>query len=180
MLSSSEYKNRNDEEGQSVETYDFMNILTGLVCLAQSDSSVKSVLLCEYFTNRSFIKKRQNWTLWPRYYFPIRERPDNIKKVDLTSYTMKEQDTLKGIFLTSQTLRTILTVIVNLSLKLVPLFARDYTLTSAGRSSFVRYLTRLEEASQPLVDQFVAKFNGGPLERNALGMVSVFRFVEVA
>jgi hypothetical protein len=75
---------------EPVETYDFMNILTGLVCLSQGDSSVKSILLCEYFTNRSFIKKRQNWTLWPRYYFPIRERPDNIKKIDLEEYTAKE------------------------------------------------------------------------------------------
>ncbi len=124
-----------------------MNILTGLVCLSQSDSSVKSILLCEYFTNRSFIKKRQNWTLWPRYYFPIRERPDNIKKVDLEEYTLREQETLKGIFLTSQTVRAIITVIVNLSLKLVPLFARDYTLTSAGRSSYVKYLKRLDEAN---------------------------------
>ena len=31
-----------------------------------------------------------------------------------------------------------------------------------------------------MVDQLIAMFNGGPLERNALGMVSVFRFVEVA
>ena len=124
-----------------------MNILTGLVCLSQSDSSVKSILLCEYFTNRSFIKKRQNWTLWPRYYFPIRERPDNIKKVDLEEYTLREQETLKGIFLTSHTVRAIITVIVNLSLKLVPLFARDYTLTSAGRSSYVKYLKRLDEAN---------------------------------
>ena len=118
------------------DTFDFMVILTGLITLSHSDSSVKSILLSEYFTNQSFLKKKKNWALWPRYYYPIRERGDSIKNIQLSHYRKKEQDALKSIFLTKEALQMILTVIVNLSLVLVPLLARDYARTNAGRDCY--------------------------------------------
>ena len=125
------------------DTYDFMIIMTGLISLSQSESSVKSMLLAEYFTNRSFIKKRPNYSLWPRYYYPIRERPDSIKSIKLNQYRQKEQDALKSIFLTKEALHTIVSVIVNMSLLLVPLLASDYMLTGAGRDSYLEYVNKL-------------------------------------
>jgi len=125
------------------DTYDFMIIMTGLICLSQSESSVKSILLAEYFTNRSFIKKRPNYSLWPRYYYPIRERADSIKSIQLTHYQRKEQDALKSIFLTKEALQTIVTVLVNLSLSLVPLLASDYARTNAGRDCYLDYASQL-------------------------------------
>lgn len=162
------------------DTYDFMIIMTGLISLSQSESSVKSMLLAEYFTNRSFIKKRPNYSLWPRYYYPIRERSDSIKSITLTNYRQKEQDALKSIFLTKEALYTIVSVIVNMSLTLVPLLAEDYTKINAGRDAYLDYVNKLISLRQPLIKHLIDRINGGPLERNALGTVSVYRFVQMA
>ena len=138
------------------------------------------MLLAEYFTNRSFIKKRPNYSLWPRYYYPIRERSDSIKSITLTNYRQKEQDALKSIFLTKEALHTIVSVIVNMSLTLVPLLAEDYTKINAGRDSYLDYVNKLITLRQPLIKHLIDRINGGPLERNALGTVSVYRFVQMA
>lgn len=70
-----------NEKPVTRDTFDFMVILTGLITLSHSESSVKSILLSEYFTNQSFLKKKKNWALWPRYYYPIRERGDSITTI---------------------------------------------------------------------------------------------------
>jgi len=74
----------------------------------------------------------------------------------------------------------IITVVVNLSLVLVPLLARDYARTNAGRECYLNYLRKLASMREPLVQHLIDRINGGPLERNALGTISVFRFVKIA
>lgn len=75
------FKNESEVGLVTRDTFDFFVILTGLITLSHSESSVKSILLSEYFTNKSFLKKNKNWALWPRYYYPIREQRDAIKTI---------------------------------------------------------------------------------------------------
>ena len=61
----------------------------------------------------------------------------------------------------------------------MPMFASDYTYTRGGET-FLAYMTKLLSIRDDLIEDLIDKFNGGPLDRNSLGLVSVFRYIEIA
>ena len=68
---------------------------------------------------------------------------------------MREQKQLKSIFLSPKALKTILSVVVNVSLCLVPLFAsEDYISTNAGQT-YLEYLSKLQGVREALITDLV-------------------------
>ena len=113
-------------DDEADDTFNFHLILTALIILSDSESNVKSLTICEYYTNKTLIRKRPNGSLFPRYRYPIREAHNAIKDINIEEqYQMREQKQLKSIFLSPKALKTILSVVVNVSLCLVPIFASD-------------------------------------------------------
>ena len=49
-----------------------------------------------------------------------------------------------------------------------------------GGATYLNYLVKLQSARLILIDSLIETFNGGPLDKNQLGLVSVFRFMEIA
>ena len=73
-------------------SYNLLHILTALICLSQGDNTIKSLAICEYFTNRFFLKQMPNQALWPKNYFPIRARgEESLREVQMSQYQSYEQ-----------------------------------------------------------------------------------------
>ena len=168
------------EELPKQVNYNLLHILTALLCLSQGENTMKSLAICEYFTNRFFLKQLPNQALWPRNYFPIRSRGSiNIRNLSMDQYRAYEQRQMKSLFLSRLALMTIVTDIVNLSLRLVPLHAIDCLETKGGKA-YSHYLAKLNKAIPLLIEDIVDAFTGDRVTKNSDGQVSVFRFVEIA
>lgn len=143
------------EELPKKVNYNLLHILTALLCLSKGENAMKSLAICEYFTNRFFLKMLPNQALWPKNYFPIRSRGmESIRNLNMDQYKAYELRQMKSLFLSRLALMTIVTVIVNLSLRLVPLYAIDCTQTK-GFTAFSSYLEKLSKAVPLLIKDIV-------------------------
>ena len=70
-------------DDEADDAFNFHLILTALIILSESESNVKSLTICEYYTNKTLIRKRPNGSLFPRYRYPIRESPNAIKDINI-------------------------------------------------------------------------------------------------
>jgi cytochrome c oxidase assembly protein Cox11 len=66
---------------------------------------------------------------------------------------------MKSLFVSKEVLKTIVTIVVNLSLTLIPLYGIDCLQTKSG-SAYKRYIVKLNSVKLALISEIITIFNG--------------------
>ena len=80
--------------------------------------------------------------------------------------------------LSSQQLRCIISIFVNIALILLPLYAADYP--SVDKNDYFKLLSQWSKRSQQVINHYITEFKGGQFSEAVSGRISVMQFVEKA
>ena len=80
--------------------------------------------------------------------------------------------------LTKDQLRCIVSIMVNIALILIPLYASDFP--SSDKRTYYKLLLQWTKRSQAVIDNLLSEFKGGPGSKNMSGRISMQNFIDTA
>ena len=168
------------EVGQNAQRYYALTpSLIALIALSQGSADVKAKAICELFSGRRFLKPAPLGIRAPK---TNREGRSEIFSENTLAGRPSMEEPTKMARLTKDQLHCIVSIIVNVSLTLLPLYASD--VDQENRRTFVRTLIqwhqRSESCVQTLIQQIKAKAMMRETYSGQSSLITVRQLVDAA
>lgn len=125
--------------------YSLVPTQIALIFLAQGDNLMKSKAICELFSEDQFLQPSP---------------PGIHKHNEALGGDRSHEDDLEETMLSQEQLKCVISIFVNISLVLLPIFASDFP--CRDKRNYYKYLVQWTKRSQNVIDHFVNEFRGGP------------------